>query len=381
MELARRWPNNAGPTSILTTVEGSRLIHDLGIDNVATHVVSAMGASVNMVSWAYLVRTLMSPILVWHLMRRARPRIVLSATLFPPDVVGSLVARALGADWVHSWQLVIPPPGVGYHLTGLRWSLQRPPSPGELASAIRHSLSYISQNLSLLFAKRWCKKLIVPTHVMASEALKHGFRQDQVHVANYGIDPTEVANGIEAGGAAWTDHCDGIFVGQFRPQKGLDDLIAIWRRVQERLPRARLAVIGDGSGLAAVQFKGKIKQFNDQTVSLLGVISGPDKYAALSGSKVFLFPSHHESWGLVALEAMAAGVPVIGYDIPSSREAFGDAMLSVPAFDVDAFANAVVRCLSNEPTREIYRQRGIQIAATYDWDTIAQQFAQSVLAQ
>jgi glycosyltransferase involved in cell wall biosynthesis len=214
---------------------------------------------------------------------------------------------------------------------------------------------------------------------MAAEASKRGFRPDQIHVANYGIDRTEVARGIARGATAWSDHCDALFIGQFRAQKGLDDLITIWRRVQERLPSARLAVIGDGSGLTADRFKDQTKQFNNQTVSLLGVISGPDKYAALSGSKIFLFPSHHESWGLVALEAMAAGVPVIGYDIPSSREAFGDAMLSVPAYDIDAFANAVVRCLTNPATRETYRQRGLQRASRYDWDTIATNFAKSVL--
>jgi glycosyltransferase involved in cell wall biosynthesis len=376
LELARRWPDSGGPVTMLTTRQGVRTMHDLGIRNVNARVLSGSGVDSRAVSLAYLMRTLVSPFNVWRLMRGVRPRIALSATLYPPDVVGALVARGMGADWVHSWQLVIPPPGVGYELIGKprnrRLSLR------ELAAVARHALSYASQNLSLLLARRWCNRLIVPTQLMASEAIKRGFRQDQIHVANYGIDNSEVEAAISSK-ASSVGPFDAVFLGQFRPQKGLDDLLAVWRLVQRALPKARLAVIGDGTSLTASQFKNQVKEFKDESVSLLGVISGPDKYAALSAASVFLFPSHHESWGLVALEAMAVGVPVVGFDIPSSREAFGDSMLLVPAYDVTAFANAVVHCLTHEEVRATYCQRGRRMAKKYDWDTIAAQFAKDVL--
>jgi glycosyltransferase involved in cell wall biosynthesis len=213
---------------------------------------------------------------------------------------------------------------------------------------------------------------------MAAEALRRGFSEDQIHIANYGIDRAEVdhARSASAGG---TERYDGIFVGQFRPQKGLDDLVEIWQRVQAKLPGARLAVVGDGDGPVAVQFKRRLTEFSARTVTHLGTLVGADKYLALSRSSVFLFPSHHESWGLVALEAMAVGLPVIGFDIPSSREAFGEAMLQIPAFDIDAFADAVVRCLTNEKLRADYRRHGTAMAATYDWHMIAERFADDVL--
>jgi alpha-1,3-rhamnosyl/mannosyltransferase len=83
---------------------------------------------------------------------------------------------------------------------------------------------------------------------------------------------------------------------------------------------------------------------------------------------------------LVALEAMAAGLPVVGYDLPSSREAFGNAMLQVESYDVDAFAAAVLRLLEDETSRNVYRQRGYRIAERYNWDKIAKVFAQDVIA-
>jgi glycosyltransferase involved in cell wall biosynthesis len=214
---------------------------------------------------------------------------------------------------------------------------------------------------------------------MASEASDRGFVQNQIHIANYGVDMAEIELAVAHTGSARADTYDGIFVGRFHVQKGLGDLITVWRRVQETLPSARLAVVGNGTGSHAVQFTRKIGEFENRTASLLGVLTGSDKFAAMSRSAVFLFPSHHESWGHVVLEAMAVGLPVIGYDLPSSREAFGDAMLRVPAFDVTAFAEAVVTCLSDEGTRKTYRARGLRMAKKYDWNVIAHSFAQSVL--
>jgi glycosyltransferase involved in cell wall biosynthesis len=215
---------------------------------------------------------------------------------------------------------------------------------------------------------------------MASEAISHGFDQSQIHVANLGVDASEIERAVAHAGNARSVTYDGIFVGRFHVQKGLDDLIAIWKLVHEKLPYARLGVVGNGTGWPAVQFKRQISEFDGKTASLLGVLIGADKFIAMSRSAVFLFPSHHESWGHVVLEAMAVGLPVVGYDLPSSREAFGEAMLCVPAFDVTAFADAVVSCLSDEAMRETYRTRGLRTAKKYDWNVIAHRFAQSVLA-
>ncbi len=376
VELARRWPGDGSLVTVLTTKEGLRYIQDLGAANLRVELITTAGASARMVSLAYLARTLSTPFVVWRLMRRSRFRVAFSSSPFPPDVVGSLVARALGARWVHSWQLAIPPPSVGYRRASRApWRFV---PPREWPAVSRQLLNFLSQSLSLQLAKRWSSKLVVPTQLMADEAIMRGFRENRIHTANYGVNAAEIELAIARSSPDTRDHFDGIFVGRFHPQKGIDDLVTIWKLVQTSIPSARLAVVGNGTGWDVVQFKRRVAEFNNSAL-LLGVLTGNDKFVAMASSRVFLFPSHHESWGHVVLEAMAVGLPVVGYDIPSSGEAFGDAMIRVPAYDVAAFADAVIRCLNDETMVRTYRRRGLSTAKKYDWDSIAERFVQSVL--
>ena len=171
----------------------------------------------------------------------------------------------------------------------------------------------------------------------------------------------------------------GLFVGRFHAQKGLSDLVAVWRDVLAVMPSATLGVIGDGFGLAAVEFRRMLADLPGGGVKLLGVLTGKDKYAAMQQSEVFIFPSHYESWGHVALEAMAMGRPVVGYDIPSSREAFGSAMVLIPPYDTHAMASAVVKLLTDKEQFHNYRTRSLSLASRFDWDDIAREFANRLL--
>ena len=143
-------------------------------------------------------------------------------------------------------------------------------------------------------------------------------------------------------------------------------------------PSARLAVIGDGTGPEAARFKAQIRASSDGSVALIGSLTGPEKYAWMSRARTFIFPSHYESWGLVVLEAMASGVPVVGYDLPSSREAFGDAMLTVPLGDRAALAAAVIRLLESDSLRLEFARRGRQLAARYEWNQITDKLVASL---
>ena len=102
------------------------------------------------------------------------------------------------------------------------------------------------------------------------------------------------------------------------------------------------------------------------------IYSGPHRYHA--GADVYVAPATgHESFGLILVEAMAAGVPVVATDIPGYREVIRDGVDGslVPPGDPHALAVAVGRVLGDRDLRERLRANARERARTYGWDAVA----------
>ena len=140
-------------------------------------------------------------------------------------------------------------------------------------------------------------------------------------------------------------------IGRLHDQKGWDVLCSAARQIRAGVQGARLVVIGDGpererlaaqAARADVTFAGHRKEAS----SLLGAFD------------VLVVPSRYEALGLVAVEAMYAGVPVIASDVGGLPEAIGDAGVLVSAERPDLLAEAVI-ALANDPRRRAqYGERG-----------------------
>ena len=89
-----------------------------------------------------------------------------------------------------------------------------------------------------------------------------------------------------------------------------------------------------------------------------------DMQRAIAGARAVLCPSRREGFGMLALEAMALGVPVVASDIPAHREVLGDVGHYAPLDDVAAFASALSRAV--QPDRERL-QRGRERARAFTW--------------
>ena len=92
----------------------------------------------------------------------------------------------------------------------------------------------------------------------------------------------------------------------------------------------------------------------------------------LTAARVFAFPSRWEGFGLPPLEAMACGTPVVSTTGGSLGEVLGDAALTVPPGDTQAFARALTRALDNQTVREELRARGLARAASFTWARTAE---------
>jgi glycosyltransferase involved in cell wall biosynthesis len=167
---------------------------------------------------------------------------------------------------------------------------------------------------------------------------------------------------------------DGIFVGRITKEKGAFDLLRVWKNVAKARKNAKLLVIG--SGLELSMIKDRIVTLGlENRVFLRGRVADDELYGLLKASRVFIFPSLFEGWGIAVAEALACGLPVVAYDIPALREIFAkcDSVFLVPAKDIENMSSTVLDILSL--CEEKYSELG-EFATTYSysfsWKKIAQ---------
>jgi len=163
------------------------------------------------------------------------------------------------------------------------------------------------------------------------------------------------------------------FVGRLEPVKGLDALLAAFGQLKTG---GSLLIAGDGSE------RDRVRQAaaGDERIHLLPPISFSEVGSFLKALDVLVLPSvtllplHREQFGRVLVEAMAAGVPVIGSSSGAIPEVIGDAGLVVPEGDVAGLGQAIDAVLSDAELRQSLIERGSQRARThFAWSTVAEQ--------
>ncbi|CAM4217592.1 N-acetyl-alpha-D-glucosaminyl L-malate synthase BshA [Paenibacillus tarimensis] len=136
-----------------------------------------------------------------------------------------------------------------------------------------------------------------------------------------------------------------MHISNFRPVKRVGDVVDIFAKVSERLP-AKLLLVGEGPDLSRIQWKIQSMGLQDK-VHFLG--KQDDVAQVISIADVMLLPSEKESFGLVALEAMACGVPTIGSVAGGIPElvAHGETGYLAPIGDTERMADYAVSLLQD----------------------------------
>ncbi|WP_337103440.1 N-acetyl-alpha-D-glucosaminyl L-malate synthase BshA [Paenibacillus sp. YIM B09110] len=166
-----------------------------------------------------------------------------------------------------------------------------------------------------------------------------------------------------------------MHISNFRPVKRVGDVIDIFAKVAEKMP-AKLMLVGEGPELTKIQCKIKNMGLEDRVV-FLG--KQEDVAQVISLADVLLLPSEKESFGLVALEAMACGVPTIGSNAGGIPElvTHGETGFLSPIGDVESMAENAIRLLQDEKLHEQFRKACI-FRATHEFcnDVITAQYEQ-----
>ena len=162
-----------------------------------------------------------------------------------------------------------------------------------------------------------------------------------------------------------------LFVGRLESRKGLDVLVRAFLRLRTTLPRVRLCVVGDGPERDRCQQM--VPPSIRPDVLFVGAVSEEDKPRYHASADVFVAPNTGgESFGIVLLEAMAAGLPIVASDIPGFRTVMKDGRQGrmVPPANAFALADAIGTVLGNTRLASAMADEGRHTAAQYDWSVV-----------
>ncbi len=179
-----------------------------------------------------------------------------------------------------------------------------------------------------------------------------------------------------------------LFVGRIEPLKGVDTLIRAmacvkWKERAGMSMPVHLAIIGGEPDADPAQMTAemtRLQRLSDelsmgQTVVFLGKRGQDTLPYYYSAAEVLVMPSHYESFGLVALEAMACGTPVIASDVGGLGFLVqdGETGFTVPTGEADLMCEKLSLLLGDAALRERMGKRAAEVALSYGWDKIARQ--------
>lgn len=166
---------------------------------------------------------------------------------------------------------------------------------------------------------------------------------------------------------------DACFVGRLSYQKGIDDLLEVWRQVVLELPQAVLAIVGWGYERGQEKFLAEIKRLGlEKNIIYHGFLEGEKKFEIIKKSKIAVLPSRYESFGIVFLEALCCGLPVVAYDLPVLKESFSRGVAYVQLGNTTAMSRRVVKLLGNDEERQRLSREGLEISQQFSWEKVGQ---------
>jgi glycosyltransferase involved in cell wall biosynthesis len=278
---------------------------------------------------------------VRRMLSEFRPDVVHVVGPFVLGIAGVVAARRLRVPLVASFHTDIAAYAGSYHLAWSRpiiWRILR-----ALHNAAVLNLATSEHSVSLLH--------------------RHGVRE--VRLWRRGVDVERFTAAATARGAAPAGIPPvALYVGRIADEKHLAALLPL-----ARSGRVRLMFVGDGPDRSRLE-----PMFAGTGTTFTGTLTGPDLVHAYAQADVFVFPSVTETLGLVLIEALAAGLPIVAVRSPASEELLGTvatARLIEPSRP-EEFVTAVAELVADQ-TSGVRVRRAFEQAAGWDWAVAAAQ--------
>ena len=185
-----------------------------------------------------------------------------------------------------------------------------------------------------------------------------------------GVDAERYGRAVPV--ARWQDGTPNIlFVGRFEPRKGVLDLLKAYRHIRKDGVEARLLLVGVGPQEREARRYVATRRLGG--VEFLGRVTDDEKLQLFRTADVYCSPATgRESFGIVLLEAMAAGAPIVASDIHGYKGVVrrGREALLVPPHEPKELATAIERLLANHELAAAFRANGPVRAAEFSWPRV-----------
>lgn len=234
--------------------------------------------------------------------------------------------------------------------------------------AIQEFLKDAIQNWMMDFMQK-CQHIVIPSRSMEETLIQTYGLRDRYTVIPTGIDlePYRHTDGRSLRSKmGWQDEKVLISIGRLGQEKNWDTLLKAVKRVHQKHPEVRFVLIGDGMERESLQRLATELGISER-ITFTGEMPFSDVIQYLKAADLFGFASVTETQGLVTMEALAAGLPVVAVDASGTRDCVedGEQGYLVPN-DADALADSIIRLLDSPGTMKKFRSKALKKAKEFD---------------
>ncbi|MBR6147696.1 MAG: glycosyltransferase family 4 protein [Lachnospiraceae bacterium] len=259
--------------------------------------------------------------------------VIYSPTDIMPDVIPAIYAKKHFKEHV-KWGVIT------YHIYEAFYK-----RPGNI---LTNFLSGLQQKYDIKLAKKYADVMMSTSAVVLKLFKNQGWNENRLRLIDCAVDIDAISNANDV-----ISGYDAVFLARLNYSKGIMELPEIWNRVCEKHPTAKLAIVGNGSEEIVKEMKEKIDLAGvGDNIDMCGFMETSEVFSLMKNSKLFLFTSHEEGWGMAIAEAMVCGLPVVAYDLEIYKYIFREGILVCDLQDVDNMAKKVCQLLDNDEYRK-----------------------------
>jgi glycosyltransferase involved in cell wall biosynthesis len=278
--------------------------------------------------------------------------IICHSNFFPNSIAAWILSKKASNAKILYWHHTLPPK----ILRGYR---------GEFTSELHMpSLALLHYHLNQKLYERLHRKdgiILIPNQAYLGTLRRRFKSQNITVIAPYGgldgdmsIEPTEKKFDL-----AW--------MGRFQHLKGLMDFVEIAEGVHIRRPSTKILVIGGGTAQEEAAFLEELKKRDLLAcVEYKGFMNQSDRYRELSKARIMSVTSYFESYGLVNIEALKLGLPIVAYGLPTYSH-IKRGLIPVDIGDTEKFVHTLISLLDNEHNLAKISNEAKETGRIYSW--------------